>query len=195
MEEITMKQLITKKGEIYHGASIGVFDPGKDARLILGEQYDKTFYATACAYLLRRFGPSQGGCDPYKNLTSYRLTTNMDGVALIVTPCCSVSTSFGYLLSEGIYEATAQAMNSDTCDDDIDSCEVRSPVTKALCDAIEELKKPTNVRDWYFNIVGRFNESELEYSEDDDELLGCVEYSNFSGYGISPSYFDKFKTK
>ncbi len=189
-----MKQAENLKG--CQGARGGLFYPGNDAEKILGEQYDETFYATSCAYLLRRFGPSRRGCDPYKDLVQYILTTSMEGVFLLVTPCCSVGTSFGYYLSPKIYKVTMDAMfESRKSKSNVDEtkCPCRGPVIKALCDAIIELKKPVYVRDWYFNIVGRVRDEELQYDEEKEETVGTVEYSELAGYGITPDYFDKFK--
>lgn len=189
-----MEQFTNKTQGRYRGASIGVFDPGEVAENIFGKQYNDSFYATACAYLLRRFGPSHRGCDPYKELTAYSLTTEMDGVVLTVRPCCSVRTSFGYLLNAELYENTLDAMFKDRRENktnDIKKCEVRDPVALALFDAMKELQKPVNVRDWYFNIVGMVKDSDLQISEDGDSVVS-VEYSDLAGYGITPDYFDEF---
>ena len=179
-----MEQAKEIKG--YHGAIMGTFCPGMDAEAILGEKYDKSFYGTACAYLLRRFGPAYYGCDSYKDLTSYLLTTKMEGVLLAVRPCCSVSTSFGYYLSSEIYKATVDAHLKARGWKGIDNCPVRAPVAKALREAIKELERPVNVRDWYFNITGRIPDNELEQMEP-------VEYSKVAGYGIIPEYYDRFE--
>ena len=184
-----MKQFAEEKGIQYNGASMGVFAPGQDAKVIFGEQYDNTFYATACAYLLRRFGPSHWGCDPYKDLIQYILTTKMEGVLLIVRPCCSVSTSFGYLLNPDLYESTLEVKckhRKERKKFDIKQDEICGPVDKALCTAMEELKNPVNVRDWFFNIVGRVKDCDIK----DDVKI--EEYSKFAGFGIVPEYFDRF---
>ena len=190
-----MEQAKSVKG--CRGAMMGVFSPGADAKEILGEQYNDSFYGTACAYLLRRFGPSHWGCDDYKELTHSILTTEMKGVFLTVRPGCSVSTSFGYYLSPDIYHETEKAMFDSRMQEpdmrtEIEACPIRKPVYKALIDAIEELKKPVNVRDWYFNITGMVKDSDLQYDED-DENVGTAEYSEYAGYGITRDYFDKFK--
>jgi len=188
-----MKQFMNGKKVKYAGAMAGVFDPGSDAEIILGKQYDESFYATSCAYLFRRFGPTHTGCDPYKDLTMYRLTTQMEGVVLLVRPCCSVSTSFGYLLAGDLYEKTVDAMvDARGQEIDIMDCPIRRPVIDALCLAIKELLQPVNVRDWHFNVLGRVNGADLKY-DDEEGYLGIAEYSEFAGYGISLDYFDKFK--
>ena len=58
----------------------------------------------------------------------------------------------------------------------------RDRIERALKQAMEELKRPTNVRDWLINIQG----------DVDDCADNCVEPSNLSGYGITRDYFDKF---
>ena len=188
-----MKQAESLKG--YRGAMMGIFDPGIYAKKVFGEQYDNSFYGTACAYLLRRFGPSEWGCDPYKELTHYILTTEMDEVMLTVRPGCSVSTSFGYYVSSEIYEKSMKALmesgqisrkEQKEIMEPID-CPIRGPVVKALHDAIDELKKPINVRDWFFNIVGRV--------KDGDSTEEIVDYSSVAGYGITKDYFNKFNNE
>lgn len=182
-----MEQAKEIKG--FRGAMMGVFCPGDDAKAILGEKYDKSFYGTACAYLLRRFGPACWGCDSYKELTHYMLTTKMEGVLLSVRPGCSVSTSFGYCLSKEIYEATVEADIKGRRPNQrkaINDCPIRAPVAKALCEAIKELERPVNVRDWFFNITRRIPDNELAQME-------LVEYSNIAGYGVIPEYYERFK--
>lgn len=186
-----MEQFTNKTKDEYKGAMLGVFDPGKIAENMFGKKYDDSFYATACAYLLRRFGPAQEGCDPYKDLTVYRLTTEMEGVVLIVRPCCSVSTSFGYLLNHELYESTLAAMIADRRQVKPTKCQIRDPVALALTDAMKKLQEPVYVRDWYFNIVGSVKDKDLVYLGDDDGFASA-EYSRFAGYGISVDYFDKF---
>lgn len=70
------------------------------------------------AYMIRRFGPPLCGCDDYKNLCEWSLTTPMPGVWLSVTPYLgdtgeitgkgtiyeSGGLSFGYRFAKGIDE-------------------------------------------------------------------------------------------
>lgn len=190
-----MRQAKETKG--YRGAMMGVFEPGGDANIIFGEKYDDSFYGTACAYLLRRFGPSHWGCDSFKDLTNYVLTTQMDGVLLTVRPGCSISTSFGYYLDTEIYNKSMKAEFDARKPKEyiaISDCAIRNPIAKVLIEAMKELKRPVNVRDWYFNIVGRVRDKDLQYNEK-DENIGTVTYSDLAGYGIVPEYFDRFKDK
>ena len=65
--------------------------------------------------------------------------------------------------------------------------DIRSPrknrIERALKQAMEELKRPTNVRDWLINIQG----------DVEGYPSNCVEPSKLAGYGITRDYFDKFK--
>ena len=190
-----MKQAENLKG--FRGECAGLFNLEQDIEGLIGKENDESFYATSCAYLIRRFGPSRYGCDSYKDLISYILTTEMEGVYLIVAPGCSVSTSFGYYLTEELYEkvsAIQYETRNQRSEPNPQDCKIQSSVIKALCDAIEELKKPVNVRDWHFNIAGRVPDGDLQYDKDED-VIGIAEYSKFAGYGITPDYYDKFNTK
>jgi len=168
-------------GKRYRGAMGGIiWTPD-----IADEVFETWDYGHAFAYLFRRFGPAHGGCDSYKDLSSYLLTTGMKGVLLSVRPAHSAGTSFGYLLTRQIerklrledLHSTWLAMKGK---------DFRTPrknrIERALRRAMEELKRPTNVRDWLINIQG----------DVEDHPLNCIEPSNLSGYGISRDYFDKF---
>ena len=157
-------------------------DVGELAEGILGSEWS---YAAAFTYLYRRFGPTFYGGDPYKDLACYFLTTKMKGVLLYVRPCVSTQTSFGVSVSMQLRQKI---------DAEHAYCEwkrrkglVIEPkrplkIKKALEDAIRDLNRSTHVRDWYFNILG-----ETEPNDD------SVSYSNLSGYGITPDYYEKFK--
>lgn len=75
------------------GAGSGLFDPKKEA-----EKLGEWNYGTLFTYLYRRFGPPLQECDIYKKVAQYILTTDMQGVFLLVYPCPS-GFSFGYGLS------------------------------------------------------------------------------------------------
>lgn len=169
-------------GKSYHGATGGIiWTPD-----IADEVFETWDYGHAFAYLYRRFGPSQSGCDPHKTLSCYLLTTGMRGVLLSVRPATSAGTSFGYLLSglvhnklnlEDIHAKWRKWKGKDSRTSRADRIKL------ALKRAMEELKRPTNVRDWMINIQG----------ECDDFSPRSVEPSKLAGYGITPDYFDKFK--
>lgn len=154
---------------------------------IADEIFDTWDYGHAFAYLYRRFGPPHLGSDPHTELVSYWLTTKMKGVLLTIRPAHSAGTSFGYLLSSQIYYKIQT--------EDIHAMwlrrkgrDFRTPrknrIERALKRAMEELKRPTNIRDWLINIQG---DVEPDYPKK------YVEPSNLAGYGISRDYFDKFK--
>ena len=176
-----MKQFENDEKE-YRGAMGGViWTPN------IGEKVFKTWdYGHAFAYLFRRFGPAHRGCDPHKDLSFYLLTTKMKGVLLTVRPAHCAGTSFGYLLTKQINRKLRM--------EDLyctwlrwKGKEVKSPrkkrIEKALVQAMKELKRPTNVRDWFINIQG----------DVEDYPLNRVEPSDLAGYGITRDYFDKFK--
>lgn len=55
----------------------------------------------------------------------------------------------------------------------------------------EDWKKPTNVRDGYFNLIGD-NDSTFPKTKDEDneDTIDCVGYSNHAGYGIPFGMFE-----
>ena len=177
-------QQFEEDGKKYRGAMGGViWTP------VIADEVFKTWdYGHAFAYLFRRFGPAHRGCDPHKDLSFYVLTTRMKGVLLTARPAHSAGTSFGYLLTMQIdRKLYLEHMHSMWMEGK--GKEVRSPrknrIERALKQAMEELKRPTNVRDWLINIQGDI----------EGYPSNCVEPSKLSGYGITRDYFDKFKEK
>jgi hypothetical protein len=83
------------------GAALGTFDPGTMAEEELGE----IEWGTLMGYMTRRFGPSNIGSDPYKDICSWLVTTPMEGVALSVriTPGAT-RFLFGYMLDRDLDE-------------------------------------------------------------------------------------------
>lgn len=176
-----MKQF-ENDGARYRGAMGGVIWTPE-----LADEVFKTWdYGHAFAYLFRRFGPAHRGCDPYKDLSFYWLTTRMKGVLLTVRPAHSADTSFGYLLTMQI-DRKLYLEHTHSRWVEGKGKEVRSPrksrIERALKQAMEELKRPTNVRDWLINIQGDVA----------DYPSNCVEPSKLAGYGITRDYFDKFE--
>jgi len=178
---MNMKQF-ESDGKSYSGAMGGViWTPD-----IADEVFKTWDYGHAFAYLFRRFGPAHRGCDAYKELSSYLLTTGMKGVLLSVRPAHSAGTSFGYLLTRQIGR---KLYIEDThskwvgCKGKDFRTPRRNRIERALKKAMEELKRPTNVRDWLINIQG----------DVEGYPQNCVEPSKLSGYGITRDYFDKFK--
>lgn len=81
------------------GAAMGTFDPGKMAEEELGD----IEWGTLMGYMTRRFGPSNIGSDPYKDVCSWIITTPMEGVALSVRITPSVTRFlFGYMLDRDL---------------------------------------------------------------------------------------------
>lgn len=177
---MTMKQF-ENDGKEYHGAMGGIIWTPDIADKVFGA-WD---YGHAFAYLFRRFGPAHRGCDPHKDLSSYLLTTRMKGVLLSVRPAHSARTSFGFLLTKQIYRKLHLEYTHSMWMKGKGKT-VKSPrqsrIERALKQAMEELKRPTNVRDWLINIQG----------DVEDYPSNCVDPSNLAGYGITRDYFDKF---
>jgi hypothetical protein len=168
-------------GASYRGAMGGVIWTPE----IADEVFKTWDYGHAFAYLFRRFGPAHRGCDPHKDLSSYWLTTRMKGVLLYVRPAHSVGTSFGYRLTMQInrklYLEHTHSMWMEGKGKDVRQPR-KSRIERALKQAMEELKRPTNVRDWLINIQG----------DVEGYPSNCVEPSNLAGYGITRDYFVKF---
>lgn len=137
-------------------------------------------YGHALAYLLRRFGPSKWGSDSYKQLVNYVLTTKMKGVYLTCNCYPTSHIAFGIGLSAEIYEKIVP----DCMKRRENWPEYLTEIFNALLDAIQELKRPTNVRDWFINIEGKVSNKEIKKP---------VSYSKKAGYGISDNYYKRFK--
>lgn len=151
-------------GERWSGAMAGIVQPGKLAEGILGKDMS---YGTLFAYLYRRFGPPPYGCDEYKEIANWVLTTPQKGIVLIVSPRPSgTRCSFGYCLRR------------DMAPDGLDEKKM-SIINKALSDAIADLLTPTYVRDENINALGKCA----------DGLLP-VAYFKWAGYGVDHKYFE-----
>jgi len=88
-----------KKDLRYHGVGSGIIDIGSEAEEILGE----INYGEAFAYLFRRFGFSAFGCDDFKDLVKYILTSPVEDTFLVVKPNTATDISFAYLVPDKIY--------------------------------------------------------------------------------------------
>ena len=179
-----MKQY-EKDGRRYRGAIGGMVIWTPD---IADEVFKTWDYGHAFAYLYRRFGPPHSGSDYHKELVSYWLTTKMKGVLLSVRPAHSAGTSFGYLLSRQVgHKLNLEHMYADW--KRWKGKDFRTPrknrIERALKQAMEELKRPTNIRDWLIDIQG----------DVEGHPQNCVEPSKLAGYGITRDYFDKFKNE
>lgn len=169
-------------GKAYKGAR-------SDENIRTGDIAETVFkswdYGHAFAYLWRRFGPPHDGWDGYKELAGYWLTTGTKGVLLYVSPKTSASVSFGYAVTkqlsfklrlEWMYTTWQRWKGKDCKTPRADKIE------RALKQAMEELKRPVNVRDWLVNIEGQI-----------DYFNNPVKPSKYAGYGITEDYFHKFK--
>lgn len=174
-----MKQITWEKG-MYFCGGVGSFYFTEEELDKIIPNYD---YGHALAYLWRRFGPPSLGGDSYKDLTHYHLTTAMDGVYLSCNCYLSHHIAFGLGFSGELYEKLMnnESFHKGKCD----WPEETKAIWNALLDAIKELKRPVNVRDWFINIEGKVK---------DEDVLAPVEYSDKAGYGVTDEYYDRFKT-
>lgn len=147
------------------GAKAGLLDcPGDLAKEIYGERWN---YGAAFAYLYRRFGPPINGCDQYKSLCMYVLTTPMDGLGLWIDPVKWVHCSFGYLhdaaIEQKLFEERlefVERVEKGAWPSDRQS-PVRGPITDALEATMKELLRPVNIRDWFINILGPIKDEDI----------------------------------
>lgn len=171
-----MKQAPFIKGMQCFGGMGSLYFRKEDIQNIL-PNYD---YGHAFSYLWRRFGPSEWGSDPYKDLVGYILTTKTKGLFLTCRCYLTSHIAFGIGLSIEIHEKVAEDLSKKR----EDWSEFTKEIYNALLDAIRELKRPTNVRDWFINIEGRVA---------DKDIKKPVSYSKRAGYGITNDYYKKFK--
>jgi hypothetical protein len=184
-----VKQLTSWKNVHLAGGIGGIYFEEKELSAIL-PHYN---YGAALAYLWRRFGPPVNGWDGFKELTLYVLTTKMKGVFL--TCNCYVDSphiAFGFGFSEEIYCKIVSPYDPEK--PSIPDCNKRreqwpeylKEIWAILLDAVKELKRPTNVRDWYIDIEG--------YVKDAD-VKNPVCYSLKAGYGVTDAYYKRFEEK
>lgn len=157
--------------ESWRGAMAGYVDPGEFAADILPDGD----YASLFVYMFRRFGISEHGSDPYKEIACWYITTPDPAVVLVVSPRSSgLRYSFGY------------EINLDTYNDFSRDIEPIKEVESALKEAMKDLLTPTNVRDTFINAVGRV-------SDDDIGMTKICNYFKWAGFGVTSDYYKKFK--
>lgn len=171
-----MKQIQWEEGMYFFGGAGFMFFEKSDLTPII-PNYD---YGHAFAYLWRRFGPPVVGCDPYKDLTTYHLTTEIEGVYLSCNCYLCSHIAFGFGFSRKVWEEIVAEISKPRKEWSDRTLEI----FEALLGAIKELKRPTNVRDWFINIEGQVKDCDIE---------NPVEYSSKAGYGISDDYYEQFK--
>ena len=171
-----MKQIDWEKGMRFFGGAGFMHFEKSDLEPIL-PNYD---YGHAFAYLWRRFGPPIVGCDPYKDLTTYHLTTKIEGVYLSCKCYLTSHIAFGFGFSHKVWQEIDAEINKPRKE----WLEGTLAIFDALLEAIEELRRPVNVRDWFINIEGKVK---------DCNIVDPVEYSPKAGYGVSDEYYERFK--
>lgn len=100
-----VSQPSTIKGRM-SGAMSGIFSPGDLAQEELGD----VNWGVLHTYMTRRFGPPNIGCDPYKEISQWIITTPQTGLHLSVRIAPHDTTLlFGYMieieLDEGMHQA------------------------------------------------------------------------------------------
>lgn len=166
-------KVFKKDSESWHGAMAGIADPGEFADSILAGGN----YASLFVYMFRRFGISEYGSDPYKEIACWYLTTPDPAVVLLVSPRPSgLRLSFGYMINTEVYHYKSH--------DDIEA--IRLKIEPFLKQAMSDLLTPTNIRDVFINAVGKIN--------DDIKMARPCAYSKWAGFGVTPDYYKKFKS-
>lgn len=100
-ETMNQIQQVTDFDGEYTGEMAGTFDLDEPAKQILGEPKPSDVFA----YMFRRFGYPRFGWDDYKTLVQYYITTEMEGVVLMVRPAFAGGGTFGYVLRKDINQA------------------------------------------------------------------------------------------
>jgi hypothetical protein len=140
------------------------------AEQFLDEETSKIEYGPLFVYMFRRFGVSEWGSDPYKDIACWYLTTPDPHVVLWVKPCVlGAKYSFGY------------GVAGDTYDNGRDDAQVAA-VNQALRAAVRDLLVPTNVRDTCINAAGRVA---------DEDVTDSVPYFPLAGIGVGHDYLRK----
>jgi len=131
-------------------------------------------YGRLFTYMYRRFGWPEYGSDPYKEIANWFITTPDPAVVLLVTPKPSGAR---YSFSHGLNGDVFTDWRSD---------ELRERAIKALGATVLDLLTPTNVRDAYFNAMGRVPE---------EEVTETVPYCRWAGLGVDEEYFVKLEAE
>lgn len=141
----------------------------------LDEETSKIEYGPLFVYMFRRFGVSEYGSDPYKDIAWWYVTTPNPHVVLWVKPCVlGAKYSFGYGVDSRQYNNRRDAVQV-------------AEVNEALRAAVRDLLAPTNVRDTYINALGRVPDEEVDGSNGDN----YVPYFPLAGIGVEHDYLRK----
>lgn len=131
----------------------------------------------AFAYLWRRFGPPEYGSDDYKDMGCYFFTTPDPDVifGFYCKPNLVYSLTIG--LKREIYNSVAKDFSPEHKEE---AAKIEEKVNSAVRQGLAELLKPTNVRDWEFNIIGEPG----NYND-------LVPYSKYAGWGVDRKHLEK----
>ncbi len=140
------------------------------AEQFLDEETSKIEYGPLFVYMFRRFGVSEFGSDPYKEIASWFVTTPNPHVILWVSPSVSgAEHSFGYGVDSRKYNNRHDAAQV-------------AEVNEALRAAVRDLLTWTNVRDVCINALGVVDDW------DEDKM---VPYFPLAGIGVDHDYLRK----
>lgn len=156
------------------------FDCPLLAEKAFGKDLASQQHLTAMAYLYRRFGPPFWGCDSYKEIASYVLTTKIDGLLLDVGCLAScLRYYFSVLYSKELAKQFSPYRSLPNLR--LLQCQ------KELLMCMRDLLTPVNVRDVVINVLG--------------EILGdsypknIVPPSKYAGLGCNRAALDKLLTE
>jgi hypothetical protein len=130
-------------------------------------------------YLIRRFGFPLHGCDEYKEIAQWKLTTAHEGIILIVSPKPN-RVHFGY----SAYKSLRGSLYSS---DDTEKLKAQELFLQHLLDAATDLiNKPISVRDTWFNPIATGDHLLDGHipKNDDDDFINVAERHVLSGHGL-----------
>lgn len=156
---------ILKPGEGWSAGKQGIVD----ATFLAGQIYPAANYATAFAYLFRRFGET-GPFDWHKQLCQYDLTTPSKEVGFYLSCSPSMGPEPGYWLSPGIAVKIGREYRRSRDWPPVDPANpvyggrmppegtVSRRAVDAIADGLRDLLRPVYVRDVPINICGRMTD-------------------------------------
>jgi len=169
MSNPTMR-LASPKQKMYALSEQLLIDLEVDGKLRF--EYDPVFtpifgptldYATLFAYLFRRFGYPNVGCDNYKDHSQYLLTTSRDDLIICVRPYVGPATHlhFSLFVSKDVYSAVCALPRRRQMPTEWSDLDEPWRSLYAAADAAgRELLVPVIVRDQSINVLGLVTEGD-----------------------------------
>jgi hypothetical protein len=166
-----------KNIEGYSGDAGWFCDMSLDAQII--KKFGVLDPGLTLMYLIRRFGFPLHGCDEYKEIAQWLITTAHDGIILGVSPKPH-RVYFHYLASK-------QLISSLYSSDEAEKTKTQEFVLLHLINAVEDMiNKPISVRDTWFNPIATGDHLLDGHipEDDDDDFINVAERHVSSGYGL-----------